>query len=107
VVVQQACILRFHAPTCPFPLVVMYNPAQSDSWSFGGYRGPIVPVRQVRAALGSVRQVFVFSRYVYTPLVPLGLDPGDYREVEWDDGELIGPIPIDDFDSAPGLQPRR
>jgi hypothetical protein len=98
VVVQQACMLRFHTPTCPFPLVVMQNPAPSDSWSFGGYRGRMVSAGEVRAALGSARQVFAFSRYVYTPLAPLGLDPGDYREVAWDDGELIGPIPIEDFD---------
>ena len=98
VIVQQACMLEYHAPTCPFPLVVMANPSPTDNWSFGGYRGVITPPGQVRQALGRARTVFAFSRYVYTPLAPLGLDPGDYGEVEWDDGELIGPIPIAHFD---------
>jgi uncharacterized membrane protein len=99
-VVEQACKLEFHQSGCPFPLVVMANPSQADSWSFGGYSGRIMPVREVRTALGPARTVFAFSRYVYTPLESLGLDPGDYKEVEWDDGELIGPIPIEDFPEA-------
>ncbi len=96
-VIEQACRLEFHQKGCPFPLVVMANPSLADSWSFGGYSGRIVPKRDVLAALGPARVVYAFSRYVYTPLEQLGLDPGDYKEVEWDDGELIGPIPIEDF----------
>jgi len=99
VVMQEACRVRFHRPACPFPLVVMRNDSLSDSWAFGGYRGPIVPPGKVREALGRGRVVYVFSRYVYTPLEPLGLDPGDYPELEWDDGELIGPVPVEDFDA--------
>jgi hypothetical protein len=99
-VVEQACRLEFRQSGCPFPLVVMANASQADSWSFGGYGGRIVPPREVRSALGAAKTVFAFSRYVYTPLEPLGLDPGDYREIEWDDGELIGPIPIEDFPAA-------
>ncbi|HSR00846.1 MAG TPA: hypothetical protein VLM36_13145 [Sphingomicrobium sp.] len=100
VVVQQACMIEFHRPSCPFRLIVMANPAQSDSWAFGGYRGPITAVRAVPAASAAAQTVYAFSRYVYTPLDQLGLDPGDYREVQWDDGELIGPIPPEDFISA-------
>jgi len=100
VVVQQACMIEFHRPSCPFRLIVMANPAQSDSWSFGGYRGPITAVRAVPAALAGAQRVYAFSRYVYTPLDQLGLDPGDYTEVQWDDGELIGPIPPEDFVSV-------
>lgn len=96
-VVQQACMLEFHRPDCPFPMVVMASRAPTDAWAFGGYRGPITPVRQVPAALLPARRVYAFSRYVYTPLPPLGLDENRYRRVEWDDGELIGPIPATDF----------
>lgn len=96
-VVQQACMLEYHGPGCPFPLVVMANRAPTDAWAFGGYRGHITPVHQVRAALLPARRVYAFSRYVYTPLPPLGLDENRYRRVEWDDGELIGPIPTSDF----------
>ncbi|WP_395390969.1 hypothetical protein WBP07_10460 [Novosphingobium sp. BL-8A] len=96
-VVQQACMLEYHGPGCPFPLVVMASRAPTDAWAFGGYRGHITPVRQVRAALLPARRVYAFSRYVYTPLPPLGLDENRYRRVEWDDGELIGPIPASDF----------
>jgi hypothetical protein len=78
----------------------MANPAPTDGWAAGGYVGPIVTAPQVRAALGRARSVYVFSRYVYTPLTQLGLSRRDYRTVEWDDGELIGPIPIADFDRA-------
>jgi len=99
VIVQQACRLEYHASTCPFPLVVMANPSPTDNWAFGGYHGAIVAPAGVRKALGGASTVFAFSRYVYTPLAPLGLDPGDYGEVEWDDGELIGPIPVQDFDA--------
>lgn len=97
VVVTESCMLEFHAPACPFPLVVMRNPSRSDSWAFGGYRGPLVPARQVRNALGPARTVFVFSRYVYTPLAQLGMR-SDYHTVAWDDGELIGPISVGEFD---------
>ncbi|TCM19657.1 hypothetical protein EDF56_103300 [Novosphingobium sp. PhB165] len=96
-VVQQACMLEFHRGDCPFPLIVMASRAPTDAWAFGGYRGPITPVRQVRTALVPARRVYAFSRYVYTPLPPLGLDENRYRRVEWDDGELIGPIPASDF----------
>jgi hypothetical protein len=99
-VIEQACRLEFHRPGCPFPLVVMANPSQADSWSFGGFSGRITPQSQVRSALGPVQTVYAFSRYVYTPLEPLGLDPDRYRQVEWDDGTLIGPIPIKDFETA-------
>lgn len=98
VMIDEACRLRFHRDGCPFAVVVMRNSAPTDSWATGGYGAPLVPAAQVRAALGRASEVFAFSRYVYTPLEPLGLDPGDYREVQWDDGELIGPIPIEDFD---------
>jgi uncharacterized membrane protein len=97
-VVKQACILQFHAAKCPFPLIVIQNPAASDSWAAGGYGDTMISARQTRRAMGSARTIFAFSRYVYTPLAPLGLDPGDYHEAEWDDGELIGPIPVEDFD---------
>ena len=97
VVVTQACMLEFHAPGCPFPLVVMRNPARSDSWAFGGDSHPPVSAPQVRAALGHVQKVFVFSRYVYTPLAQLGMPSARYHDVAWDDGELFGPIPITDF----------
>jgi uncharacterized membrane protein len=98
VVVKQACKLQFHSLGCPFPLVVMQNPATTDNWASGGYGGQITPAAGVRSALGTTREVFVFSRYVYAPLTQLRMDPGYYREVEWDDGELIGPIPVRDFD---------
>jgi hypothetical protein len=96
-VVKQACKLQFHRNACPFPLIVMQNSAKSDGWSIGGYGSAITPVRRVRDALGAAQNIFVFSRYVYTPLTPFGLNPANYREVEWDDGELIGPISIGDF----------
>jgi len=105
VVVQQACMIEFQAATCPFPLVVVANPAQTDSWAFGGYRGRIVSAFGVRRALGNTQSIFAFSRYVYRPLDPFGLDKGDYAEVSWDDGELIGPIPVDAFDVRPFSQP--
>ncbi|MEO0032319.1 MAG: hypothetical protein RIS94_2077 [Pseudomonadota bacterium] len=105
VVVQQACMIEFHAATCPFPLVVMANPAPTDSWAFGGYRGPIVSPFGVRRALGKAETVFAFSRYVYRPLDPFGLDKGDYDETLWDDGELIGPIPVSHFDVRPFSRP--
>ncbi len=105
VVVQQACMLEYHALTCPFPVVVSANPAQTDNWAKGGYRGPIVSSFGVRRALGGARSVFAFSRYLYRPLDPFGLDKGDYGEVEWDDGELIGPIPVNAFDVRPFSHP--
>lgn len=101
VVLTQMCRVQFHTPKCPFPLVVMANPSQADMWAKGGYPGPLVRPGDVAAALGRPSTVFAFSRYVYTPLEPLGLDPGDYTEVEWDDGELIGPIPPEDFHRRP------
>jgi hypothetical protein len=101
VVVTEMCRVQFHTAKCPFPLVVMANPSESDMWARGGYPGPLVQPRDVPAALGHPRTVYAFSRYVYTPLEPLGLDPGDYTEVEWDDGELIGPIPPEDFRRKP------
>jgi len=101
VVLTQMCRVQFHTPRCPFPLVVMANPSESDMWAKGGYPGPLVQPRDVAAALGHPGTVYAFSRYVYTPLEPLGLDPGDYPEVEWDDGELIGPIPPADFQRKP------
>lgn len=107
VILQQACTLEFHRPSCPFPLVVMADPRPTDNWAFGGYRGELVPAAGVRAALGRARTVFVFSRYFYTPLQHLGLDPGDYPELFWDDGELIGPIPIHAFDPPAAGEPPR
>jgi hypothetical protein len=98
VVITQACRLEFHAPRCPFPLVVMQNPARSDGWASGGYGEPLVAAPEVRAALGPARTVYAFSRYLYTPLSQLSLDAGRYRQAQWDDGELIGPIPVRDFD---------
>ena len=105
VVITQACRLEFHSPRCPFLLVVMQNPARSDSWAFGGYGAPLVAAPQVRTALGSARTVYAFSRYLYTPLSQLSLDANRYRQVQWDDGELIGPIPIGDFDHRPAARP--
>jgi uncharacterized membrane protein len=101
VIVTQACRVQFHTAKCPFPLVVMANPAESDMWARGGYPGPLVAPHDVAAALGHPGTVYAFSRYVYTPLEPLGLDPGDYTETQWDDGELIGPIPPEDFRRKP------
>ncbi|WP_408588926.1 hypothetical protein [Novosphingobium sp.] len=107
VILQQACHLEFKGAECPFPLVVMADPKPTDNWAFGGYRGALVAPDKVRAALGDVQVVYVFSRYFYTPLQHLGLDPGDYPERQWDDGELIGPIPIAAFDPpATGEPPR-
>lgn len=111
VILQEACTIEFHQPHCPFPLVVMADPRPTDNWAFGGYRGALVPPDKVRAALGgpdgTVRTVYAFSRYFYTPLQHLGLDPGDYPEVQWDDGELIGPIPIEAFDPPAAGEPPR
>lgn len=97
VVLVQACRLAFHVPGCPFPLVVMQNPSRSDGWAFGGYGRPLSEPGNVRARLRGTRWVYVFSRYVYTPLSQLGMRRDRYRDVAWDDGELIGPIPISDF----------
>jgi hypothetical protein len=107
VVIEQACLVEFGGKAgrtpCPFPLVVLTDPKPTDNWAFGGYRGHLVPPDGVRAALGRARTVYAFSRYYYTPLQHLGLDPGDWPEVFWDDGELIGPIPVSAFDPpAPG-----
>ena len=111
VVIEQACLVEFgHTPgrpPCPFPLVVLTDPKPTDNWAFGGYQGQLVPPPAARAALGGARTVYAFSRYYYTPLQHLGLDPGDWHEMFWDDGELIGPIPVSAFDPpAPGEPPR-
>lgn len=97
VVLTEACMLEYHRPRCPFPLVILANPAQSDSWSFGGYPGPIRDAQGTRQALAQARTVYAFSRYVYTPLAQLGLPERRYRVTAWDDGALIGPIPARDF----------
>lgn len=97
VVVTQACMLEFHRPACPFRLIVMDNPSPTDSWAFGGYPGPIVPVSEVRKVLAGARTIYVFSRYVYTPLTQLGMGARRYPVVAWDDGELIGPIRAREF----------
>ena len=107
VVIEQTCLVEFGGKRCPFPLVVMTDPKQTDNWSFGGYRGQLVPPAQVRAALGHASQVYAFSRYYYTPLEHLGLHAQDWPEVYWDDGELIGPIPIDEFDPPEPGEPAR
>lgn len=101
VVISQGCKLEFARADCPFPFVVLANPAKSDSWSRGGFGKPLVPVAQARRALGNAKTVYAFSRYVYTPLDQLGMDARRYRHVEWDDGELIGPIPIADIPARP------
>lgn len=97
VVISQACGLEFLAAHCPFPLVVSENPSRSDSWAFEGYNGRIVRLRDVRSALGGANTVYVFSRYLCTPLAQLGIDAERYPRVEWDDGELIGPVPVRAF----------
>lgn len=97
VVVTQACRLEFHQAACPFPLVVMQNPSRSDSWAFGGYGRTLVAAQQVSTALPEARPVYVFSRYVYSPLAQLGMQQSRYHDLAWDDGELIGPIPRSDF----------
>jgi hypothetical protein len=107
VVIEQSCRVEFGAPRCPFPLVVLTDPRTTDNWAFGGYHGHLVAPARLRAALGPARVVYAFSRYYYTPLQHVGLDPGDWPEVFWDDGELIGPIPVDAFDPpGPGQPPR-
>jgi hypothetical protein len=107
VVIEQTCLVEFGHLPCPFPLVVMTDPKPTDNWSFGGYRGHLIAPAQVRAALGGARVVYAFSRYFYTPLEHLGLHARDWHEVYWDDGELIGPIPVHAFDPpAPGAPPR-
>jgi hypothetical protein len=107
VVIQQACMIEFGSATCPFPLVVLANPARSDSWATGGLRGPLTAPNDTYAALGATKTVYAFSRYVYTPLVQLGMDEHHYRRTEWDDGELIGPIPIADFAARSASKPSR
>ena len=97
VVIEQSCLVEFGQLRCPFPLVVMADPKQTDNWAFGGYRGHLVAPGQVRAALGHAHEVYAFSRYYYTPLEHLGLHARDWPQVYWDDGELIGPIPVHAF----------
>jgi hypothetical protein len=107
VVIEQACLVELGHMPCPFPLVVMADPSPTDNWSAGGYAGHLAAPAHVRAALGPVRQVYAFSRYYYTPLEHLGLHARDWRQVYWDDGELIGPIPVHAFDPPPpGAPPR-
>jgi len=107
VVIEQTCVVEFGHLPCPFALVVMTDPRTTDNWAFGGYHGQLVPPGRVRAALGGARVVYAFSRYYYTPLEHLGLHARDWHEIYWDDGELIGPIPIHAFDPpAPGAPPR-
>ncbi len=98
VVIEQACLVEFGKMPCPFPLVVMADPRRTDNWADGGYHGPLVPPADVRAALGHARVVYAFSRYYYTPLQHVGLNPRNFFEVMWDDGELIGPILVHAFD---------
>ena len=107
VVIEQTCLVEFRKPKCPFPLVVMADPRQTDNWAFGGYRGRLIPPAGVRAVLGRTRVVYAFGRYYYTPLQHLGLDPGDWHEMMWDDGELIGPIPVTAFDPPGPDEPPR
>ena len=96
-IVNQACKLEFQRPNCPFKLVVMQNPAQTDSWAFTASPSAPIPARAVPGALAGASEVFVFSRYVYTPLHQLKMSAKGYRIVSWDDGELIGPIPTRAF----------
>lgn len=107
VVIEQACGVAFGSLRCPFPLVVMTDPRKTDNWAFGGYHGALIPPDRVRAALGGARTVFAFSRYYYTPLQHLGLDPARWNQIYWDDGELIGPIPVHAFDPPGPGEPRR
>jgi hypothetical protein len=107
VVIEQTCLVEFGSTACPFPLVVMADPKPTDNWASGGYHGQLIAPAHVRAALGTAREVYVFSRYYYTPLEHLGLHARDWPQIYWDDGELIGPIPIHAFDPpAPGAPPR-
>lgn len=107
VVIEQSCLVEFGSLHCPFPLVVMADPSPTDNWATGGYHGALVDPAHVRRALGTAAHVYAFSRYVYTPLQHLGLDPGDWQEIFWDDGELIGPIPISAFDPPGPGEPAR
>lgn len=107
VVIEQTCLVEFGRLPCPFPLVAMADPRQTDNWAFGGFHGQLIAPAGVRKALGGADQVFAFSRYYYTPLEHLGLHAGDWPQIYWDDGELIGPIPVHAFDSPPpGAPPR-
>lgn len=107
VVLQQACLVEWGRLPCPFRLVVLTDPKPTDNWAFGGYRGRLVPPAGARAALDGASRVYAFSRYFYTPLQHLGLDPADWHEVYWDDGELIGPIPVSAFDPPGPDEPAR
>jgi uncharacterized membrane protein len=98
VVIEQSCLIEFGTSHCPFALIVMADPHQTDNWAFGGYHGRLVAAGAVRAALGRAMRVYAFSRYYYTPLEHLGLRPRDWPQIYWDDGELIGPIPTRAFD---------
>jgi len=107
VVIQQACMIEFGRSTCPFPLVILANPAKSDSWATGGFRGNLTTPTGAYTTLAGAKTVFAFSRYVYTPLAQLGMDERRYHRVEWDDGELIGPIPAADFRASSASEPSR
>ena len=107
VVIEQACLVEFGKMPCPFPLVIMADPKRTDNWADGGYHGRLVPPADVRAALGRSRVVYAFSRYYYTPLQHLGMNPRHYFEVMWDDGELIGPILTHAFDPPDKGDPPR
>ena len=107
VVIEQTCVVEFGHLPCPFPLVVMADPKQTDNWSFGGYHGRLIAPSDVRMALGHASAVYAFSRYYYTPLEHLGLHARDWHEVYWDDGELIGPIPLHAFDPPGPGEPAR
>ncbi len=107
VVLEQACLVEWGRLPCPFPLVVLTDPRQTDNWAFGGYRGRLIPPAQARGALGRARTVYAFSRYFYTPLQHLGLKPSNWPEVFWDDAELIGPIPLHAFDPPGPGEPAR
>ncbi len=107
VVIEQTCLVEFGHLPCPFPLVVTADPRPTDNWAFGGYSGHLVALADARRALGAVTQVYAFERYYYTPLEHLGLHPAAWPQVFWDDGELVGPIPVHAFDPPPpGAPPR-
>jgi type IV secretory pathway VirB2 component (pilin) len=107
VVIEQTCLIEFGSTQCPFPLVVLTDPRRTDNWADGGYHGHLVAPADARAAMRGSRVVYAFSRYFYTPLQHLGLNPRRWFEVMWDDGELIGPIPVHAFDPpGPGEPPR-
>jgi hypothetical protein len=107
VVIEQTCLVEFGRMPCPFGLVVMTDPRQTDTWAFGGYHGTLVAPAAVPGALRGAGTVYAFDRYYYMPVEHLGLDPRRWVRVLWDDGELIGPIPVGAFaPPGPGRPPR-